>query len=500
MKTTSSSTAPSNTAPEDQITTEIAIVGSGPGGAVTATLLAQAGRDVAVFEEGPPVAVDAYQAFSPEEMHGKLRNNGMTMALGASPVAFWEARCVGGGSEVNRGLYHRPSPEVIDDWIRTRGIEALSSDEMTALAIEGEATARVSSLPGPAPKVSLKLAEGAEAMGWSHMEVPRLYSYAEDWQSGPSTGLKQSMSTTYIPLFQASGGRLYTGLRITRLIREEGGWRLEARARGAWGEKPVQIRAQTVFVACGATQTPALLRRSGLRTHIGDTLAYHSMIKAVARFDEEITGDSPLDPVHQIKHFDPRFSLGASVSTPATTVFALSDRPELLPRIGQDWRHMGCFYAQTTGGKGSVRVLPGFADPLIRAKANPQDLEDLAAGLRHLCECLFAAGARAIYPNIQGVSDLYSPDDLVRLPKRLDPNRVSLSTLHLMGTCPMGEASKGSAVDSFGRVYGTEDLYLADSAMLPGPTVVNPQGTIMAMARRNANHYLDLKGRPARVA
>lgn len=487
-------TVPGAFAPPDTISVEIAIIGSGPGGAVTGTHLAQAGCDVAILEEGAFLGVDAFRAFSPDEMHGKLRNNGMTMGLGKSMVAFWEARCVGGGSEVNRGLYHRPLPAVIEAWAREHRIEALDADQMTALAGVCEATARVSALPGPAPAVSRKLAQGADALGWNQMEVPRLYSYAPDWQTAATPGTKQSMSTTFIPAFLEAGGRLFAGMRVTRLRAGEGGWRLQAEASGPWGRKAVEIRAGTVFVACGATQTPALLRRSGLRRRVGDSLAYHTMIKAVARFDDEVAGDSRLDPVHQVKHFDPRFSLGASVSTPATTTFALSDRPELLSQIGADWRHLGCYYAQTTGGRGSVRVLPGFADPLIRAHSNPDDLVDLAAGLRRLCECLFAAGARSIHPNIRGGPDLHGPEDLDRLPDRLDPGRVSLSTLHLMGTCPMGGDPDRSVTDGFGRVRDAENLYLADSAMLPGATVVNPQGTIMAMARRNAEHFLDRRG------
>ena len=210
----------------------------------------------------------------------------------------------------------------------------------------------------------------------------------------------------------------------------------------------------------------------------------------MARFDDEVAGDSPFDPVHQIKHFDPRFSLGASVSTPATTTFALSDRSELLPMVGAEWRHLGCYYAQTTGGRGSVRALPGFPDPLIRAHTMKEDLVDLAAGLRHLCECLFAAGAREIWPNIAGGPVLKGPADLALLPEIIDPGRVSLSTLHMLGSCAMGGADAAVA-DSFGRVRGAEGLHLADSSMLPGPTVVNPQGSIMAMASRNADRFLE---------
>jgi choline dehydrogenase-like flavoprotein len=50
----------------------------------------------------------------------------------------------------------------------------------------------------------------------------------------------------------------------------------------------------------------------------------------------------------------------------------------------------------------------------------------------------------------------------------------------------MGENQELCATDSFGRVYGTDRLYIADASLLCGPTVVNPQGTVMAVAHRNA--------------
>lgn len=476
----------------DRIRVDVAIIGSGPGGSVTGAMLARAGRDVAIFEEGAWVRPEDTIPFSPDEMSRKLRNNGQTMALGKAMVAFWEGRCLGGGSEVNRGLYHRPSPEVVAAWAAQGAVDALSPEDLTARAGVCEGTARISLLPGPAPRVSQKLAEGAAALGWHHMEVPRLFVYDDDWQASPQTGRKQSMSNTFIPDFVAAGGRLYTGTRVRRIARQDGGWRLQASANGPDGRpRPVEIRARKVFVACGATQTPALLRRSGITRRVGDSLRFHTMIKAVARFAEPLADDNPLDPVHQVKEFDPRFSLGASVSTAATVTFGLSDRIDILPHVRDDWRHLGVYYAQTTGGCGTVRVLPGFDDPLIRSETRANDLADLAAGLRSLCESLFAAGAIEVYPNLRGGPTLRSPDDLDLLPDILAPDRLSLSTLHLLASCPMGSDPRRSVTDSFGRVHDAEDLYLADSAMLPGPTVVNPQGTIMAMAHRNAEHFLE---------
>lgn len=469
----------------------IAVIGSGPGGAVTATLLAEAGQDVAIFEEGPLILPEETQAFSPEEMTRKLRNNGLTMALGAAPVAFWEGRCVGGGSEVNRGLYHRPSPEVIADWADRHGVDGLDADDMVARAIDCERTARVELLPGPAPAVSTRLAKGAAALGWSSMEVPRLFAYAADWQHGVTPGRKQSMATTFLPRCLAAGGALYTGARARRLRQLDGRWQIVIEVTARNGRRETRtILADRVVVACGATQTPALLRRSGITRGVGDTLAFHTMIKVVARFDDPVSADTRLDPVHQVKHFDPRFSLGASVSLPETTTFGLTDRPELLHGLARDWPFLGTYYAQTTGGRGSVRLLPGFDDPLIRTIPQPQDLVDLAEGMKRLCEALFAAGAREIYPNIAGGGTLRSPADVDRLPASLPLKRVSLSTLHMLASCRMGR-DPACVVDSFGRLRDAEGIWLADSAILPGPTVVNPQGTIMAMAHRNAERMLD---------
>jgi choline dehydrogenase-like flavoprotein len=54
----------------------------------------------------------------------------------------------------------------------------------------------------------------------------------------------------------------------------------------------------------------------------------------------------------------------------------------------------------------------------------------------------------------------------------------------------MGEKRDRCAVDSFGKVYGTDRLYVVDASLLCGPTVVNPQGSVMALAHRNTVEFL----------
>ena len=64
------------------LTADILVIGSGPGGAITACLLAEAGRDVLLIEEGSELQQSSAGQFSSAEMAQKYRNGGITIALG----------------------------------------------------------------------------------------------------------------------------------------------------------------------------------------------------------------------------------------------------------------------------------------------------------------------------------------------------------------------------------------------------------------------------------
>ncbi|MCU0785481.1 MAG: NAD(P)-binding protein, partial [Verrucomicrobia bacterium] len=95
------------TRPTNKLRAQIVVVGSGPGGAITACHLAEAGRDVLLIEDGAYLPLTSCEPFSKDEMLQKYRNGAQTVALGRNKIAYVEGRCVGGGSEINSGLYHR---------------------------------------------------------------------------------------------------------------------------------------------------------------------------------------------------------------------------------------------------------------------------------------------------------------------------------------------------------------------------------------------------------
>ncbi|HEX8296467.1 MAG TPA: GMC family oxidoreductase N-terminal domain-containing protein, partial [Chthoniobacteraceae bacterium] len=169
---------------------EVAIVGSGPGGASAAAIWAEAGADVSLFEAGPNSALNSCPPFSSAEMVQKYRHGGLTPAFGNPKIAYVEGRCVGGGSEINSGLYHRTPAEVLERWAAEFALEQSSVAEMQPHFEACERDLSVSFLQEPAPLASLKLAQGAAALGWSSQEVPRWFR--SDPSGGP--GIRQSMT------------------------------------------------------------------------------------------------------------------------------------------------------------------------------------------------------------------------------------------------------------------------------------------------------------------
>ncbi len=59
---------------------------------------------------------------------------------------------------------------------------------------------------------------------------------------------------------------------------------------------------------------------------------------------------------------------------------------------------------------------------------------------------------------------------------------------HQSGTCRMGTDPSNSVTDSFGRVWGHPNLFVADGGLHPTNGGFNPVLTIMALAARSAGH------------
>jgi choline dehydrogenase-like flavoprotein len=481
----SQSTNVMTSAPE-RIRTEHLVIGSGPGGSVTAGLLAEAGREVLLLEEGRFLRLDSCPPFSREEMLQKYRNAGLTIAMGRPKIQYVEGCCVGGGSEINSGLYLQPPAELLEEWRKSHQVEALSEDDLRRHCEANERDLVVSLMTGTPPRPALKLREGAERLGWKSREIPCWCDYSRPAEDG---GMRQTMTKTFVQRALAAGTRLLPSTRAHRLKRRGRGWLVRATQQGE-APRNIEIEADKVFIAGGAIQTPTLLLRSGVGRNAGNSLHLHPTVKVVARFADLVNSSDMGIPPQQVDEFYPRYRFGCSISALPYLELAMVDQPAHAKEVVDDWQRAAVYYAMTRGGVGRVRSLPFFRDAVVHYRLERHDLEVLALALRDLCRCLMAAGAVTLYPGIVGCPRLSTTGDLASLPAALPADRTRMMTIHLFSSCPMGEDRTKCTANSFGRVHGEENLWIADASLLPGPPGLNPQGTIMAIVRRNVEHFL----------
>jgi choline dehydrogenase-like flavoprotein len=466
---------------------EVLVVGSGAGGATTAALLAEAGLDVLMVEEGPWVDQGSVVPFSLEQMDRQYRSGGVTVALGRPSIAYTEGRCAGGGTEVNSGLYRRPPEETLERWRRSHTIEDFASDEFYAICDEVEQAINVTTVPGAHTPASERLRAGAEALGWQHDEIPRWMTYPEGGNA--DEGRRQSMTRTYLPRAFAAGARMLCEHRIDRLVTDLGrAFRAETTAADG---RPVTIDFDEVIVCGGAIQTPALLQRSGFRGLVGRSLAVHPTVKLAARFDEAINVSTDV-PVHQVKEFAPALSFGGSASQPGLVALALTDNWAEMRRAVTSWPEIAVYYAAITSqGRGRVIALPGMRDPLVTYRLTRRDRSLLGQGLARLALVMLEAGAREVYPSFRDAPVVRNRADLADLTARFAAPSASVMTVHLCSTVPMGADRTVTAADSFGKVHDSHNVYVNDASLLPDAPGVNPQASVMAVAIRNARHFIE---------
>jgi choline dehydrogenase-like flavoprotein len=468
----------------------VLVIGSGAGGAPTAALLAEAGFDVTIVEEGPLVRQGEVVPFSLAQMDRQYRAGGVTAALGLPSIAYTEGCCAGGGTEINSGLYRRPPDEVLERWRRRYQVAALSTADVHEICDEVERELSVQALPGRPTPASEALRRGAAALGWRHDESPRWMTYPD--RPDATAGRRQSMTETYLPRAERAGARLVTGHRVDRLILD-GATAVRALVTRPDGRVDT-VDFDHVVVCGGAVQTPALLQRSGLRRHVGRTLAVHPTVKLAARFDAAVNVPDDV-PVHQVKEFAPDLSFGGSASNPGLVALSLSDSWDRFADAITDWRNISVYYAAITSeGRGWVQAVPGWRDPVVTYRLTRRDRAILARGLARLALVMLEAGATEVYPSYRGAPIVRGRRDLATLLGTFTASRATVMTVHLCSTVPFGE-SPASAADSFGLLRGTTNVRVHDASLLPDAPGVNPQASVMAVAIRNSRQFVETVGR-----
>jgi choline dehydrogenase-like flavoprotein len=486
------------------------VVGSGAGGAPAAARLRDAGLDVLVLEEGALHRTETFTTDPATMIRRLYRDAGTSMILGRPPIIFAEGRCVGGSTVINGGMSWRTPERVLHHWSRELG---LPDTDAAAMAPYFAAAERILHVEPNAEDTFGRnthlFVEGARRLGWPLARAPRNMRRCMGLNNcalGCPTGAKQSMLVTEIPRALAAGARLVTHARVDRLLwrgRRAVGVRGRlvddlGRARGRF-----RVRADLVVLAAGARHTPGILKRSRVRARmVGRGLHTHPNAKVVGIFADRI---DPWIGTHQafhVHHFrDEGILIGYAAVPPGLLAGALPGIGEENARWMRLYNHM-LTAATLVEDRGEGRVVLGLdRQPQLLFDLNRHDLETLHRGVALTAELMFAAGAREVLLPFADLPSLARADELHRI---LDRPRVSdgieLMTVHIMGTARMARDAGRGATDASGAVFETEGLVVADASVVPSSVGVNPQESIVALALRNADRWLDRRAAARRHA
>ncbi|RME74786.1 MAG: FAD-binding protein [Planctomycetota bacterium] len=482
---------------------DVAVCGSGAGGATLAAELAEAGARVLIFEEGGFWDTRSFGPRLFEAATRLYRAAGTEQAHGPPDVLFLQGRCVGGSTVINGGMSWRTPERVLERWGREHGIPAVDPESMAPIFERLEALVHVGpQAPDTIGRDQSLFRLGAERRGLrvvANRRNQRQCVGSNNCVFGCPTGGKQSMLVSMLPRALGFGAELYADCRVQRLLVHERGGRpriegLIARLVDPRTDRPgppVRVRARHVVLSCGATQTPVLLLRNRVACgsgQVGRHLTLHPNAKAIAIFEDAV---HPWRGVHQAYQVHERLEEGILLAAPflQPQILALT-----LPRLGARlWEVLGQIERVVSGGvlvedSTSGRVLPGpFGSARMRYRMTRHDLDRCLRGLALLCEIYFAAGAQRIVLPIHGLEEITSPDEIRRLfAHPLDPRDIEIATVHAMGSCRMGIDPHRAVVDAFGESHEVRGLWIADASVLPTPVGVNPMLTIMALATRTA--------------
>lgn len=470
---------------------DIAIVGSGAGGAVAAATLAEAGLDVLVLEAGGHYNRGNYPADRLEAIVELYRDAGLTIAAGKPPIPVPVAKAIGGTTVINSGTCFRAPEQVLESWRAEHGVTW--ARELDADYTEAEEFLRVTQLDPERMGRNGQLAmEGAAALGAGGAPIFRNAGNCVQCSSCPygcAIDAKQGMHVSYLPRAVAAGARVRSRVEARRVLIEDGrAVGLACSTRDAGGRsRSYEVRARRAVIAAGgAFGTPELLLRSGLGgDQVGRNFHIHPACWVGARYEEEVRGWEGVMQSFYVDQWEPQGVLLEATFTPLAFGGAwLAGTGAEHQRSLLEFGHVGSIGVHLHD-RSQGRVGLGN-DGSIRAsyKLTREDADRIHFGIARAAEVHFAAGAIEVYPNIPRFGTLKRGELAAFEAARLKASELRLEAFHPMGTARISADPRQGVCTADGAVRGTENLYIADASLFPTSVGVNPMMTVIACAKQ----------------
>jgi choline dehydrogenase-like flavoprotein len=366
--------------------------------------------------------------------------------------------------------------------------------------------------PLPANGTVAALRRGAAALGLSTSPVPMLIN-SRPYQGrgaclncGACVGFgcpgdfKNGVHNTVIPRAAATGlCDVVTGATVERLVTDGRGRvtgvALVSDVDDKLGRRTVS--AGRTVVSAGAVETARLLLNSGVgNDQVGRHLQGHVYAGAFGLLDEPVqdcVGPGPSISTNDLRHHNPGIVGGGMLANdfvmPPLLTWGVLTSLGVVPawgRAGKDaMRH---HYRRMVWVAGPVQEVP-MAEARVTVDPATRDRYGLPvarlSGHVHPEDGRtgeFLAARATEWLERSGAGRLTS---FVALPAGPSGGQ------HQAGTCRMGDDPARSVTDPFGRVWGHDNLYVADASLHVTNGGVNPVLTVLALAYRVAAAAID---------
>jgi choline dehydrogenase-like flavoprotein len=490
---------------------DVAIVGTGAGGGVTAEVLAEAGLDVVLIEEGPlrsssdfhMVEAEAYPQLYQESAARKTLDKAITILQG---------RNVGGSTTVNWTSSFRTPEATLEYWRGHFGLGELATPALTPWFERMERRLAIAPWTVPANENNDLLRRGGAKLGIATAAIRRNVSGCLNigyCGMGCPTNAKQSMLVTTIPAALDRGARLVCLARVERLRLSRGrADGLECRALDARGVhatgRRITVRARHYVIAAGGIGSPALLLRSGApdpHRVLGFRTFLHPTVISAAVMPDPVRGYAGAPQTVYSDHFLERGPVDGPIG------FKLEAAPLHPVLFGMTLQGFGAWHAGLmksfpdahvliallrdgfhSGSPGGNVGLRDDGSPALAYALTPYVWDGVRRALLAMAEIQFAAGAREVLPVHERAKPYGSWADakagIAALP--LEPLLTRVVSAHVMGGCAMADAPRRGVVDAAGRHFQIENVSVHDGSVFPTSLGVNPQLSIYALTARNA--------------
>src|SRR4051812_2203718 len=196
--------------PEREESCDVVVVGSGAGGATAARLLAEAGLDVIVLEEGELHDASTYTTDPLDALASMYRDGGLTVLEGRPAIPLPLGRCVGGTTVINSGTCVRTPGDVLARWRDEHRVAWAPALEEEFDAIERDLA--VTPLDERAFGANAApCRRGADALGAANRPVRRNAGQVVRCGTCPmgcASDAKQAMRVSELPRAVAAGARI----------------------------------------------------------------------------------------------------------------------------------------------------------------------------------------------------------------------------------------------------------------------------------------------------